>query len=429
MKQLRTLCGLIVVGLSGSALATDSVFLASGDIRSAVKSMTGMSFSSSGYSVGLQHSSSDPDLYINNVLYIGGSGWNPNIDLQVNTDFYGTTNGNWGQNTYTLGTPIQDDVDWYFGGLIQRSGEINPAVPPGMYHFNIIVFGGNSSSSLNVLANLPAILEVVPSLPAVTTASTSPSSIGIFEKTDASVTFQNIGTRSLLTTTWYVSGFGLGQPYAPQDDQLILTDFLGNWFSQTIAPGASRTDFHSRWAAASTNTPGTYFGNIGIIGGLYEGDWHSWRATPDVSVQVKATRASGVISLGDFVGSLDGSPLTCEVWQGGIPVQTINTSVQMGGTFAVSPNVNGACTLKFKSRSGLKRAISITLGATPLTGLGVHMQNGDVDHSGEVDAVDIDQVIAQFGALGQNESDVDGSEEVDAVDIDIVISNFGGLDD
>ena len=59
--------------------------------------------------------------------------------------------------------------------------------------------------------------------------------------------------------------------------------------------------------------------------------------------------------------------------------------------------------------------------------------NGDVDKSGEVDAVDIDQVISWFGATfpgpGNADADVDVNGEVDATDIDIVIANFGRVDD
>ncbi len=56
--------------------------------------------------------------------------------------------------------------------------------------------------------------------------------------------------------------------------------------------------------------------------------------------------------------------------------------------------------------------------------------NGDVDNSGEVDAADIDDVIAAFGQTPGSflEADVDGSGEVDAADIDIVIANFGATD-
>ncbi len=56
------------------------------------------------------------------------------------------------------------------------------------------------------------------------------------------------------------------------------------------------------------------------------------------------------------------------------------------------------------------------------------LRNGDVDNSGEVDAADIDAVIAAFGSTGQPIEDVDMSGEVDAADIDIVIANFGQTD-
>lgn len=55
---------------------------------------------------------------------------------------------------------------------------------------------------------------------------------------------------------------------------------------------------------------------------------------------------------------------------------------------------------------------------------------GDCDGSGEIDAVDIDFVIADFGIVNgdpgfDGSTDVDGSGEVDAIDIDVVIANFG----
>ncbi len=53
---------------------------------------------------------------------------------------------------------------------------------------------------------------------------------------------------------------------------------------------------------------------------------------------------------------------------------------------------------------------------------------GDVDDSGEVDAADIDAVIANFGSTDPIIEDLDLSGEVDAADIDIVIANFGQTD-
>ncbi len=62
------------------------------------------------------------------------------------------------------------------------------------------------------------------------------------------------------------------------------------------------------------------------------------------------------------------------------------------------------------------------------------MQNGDVDDSGEVDAADVDEAIANFGetwpgGYGNIDADVDVSGEVDAADLDIIIANFGGIND
>ena len=59
----------------------------------------------------------------------------------------------------------------------------------------------------------------------------------------------------------------------------------------------------------------------------------------------------------------------------------------------------------------------------------VTLISGDVDGSGEIDAADIDEVIAQFGTLTSTPCDTDGSGEVDAADIDLVISNFGQTGD
>ncbi|MBL8059369.1 MAG: hypothetical protein JNK63_01490 [Chthonomonas sp.] len=63
----------------------------------------------------------------------------------------------------------------------------------------------------------------------------------------------------------------------------------------------------------------------------------------------------------------------------------------------------------------------------------LEMYPGDVDSSGEVDAADIDAVIATFGMVygdpGFGPTDVDGTGEIDAADIDVVIENFGLVGD
>ncbi len=97
-------------------------------------------------------------------------------------------------------------------------------------------------------------------------------------------------------------------------------------------------------------------------------------------------------------------------------------------SISVPATVTGASQLVLDGSSFLKRVININLTGSNLAIGSATMQNGDVDNSGEVDAADIDAVIADFGDTTNNPSDVDVSGEVDAADIDIVIANFGGVD-
>ncbi len=64
----------------------------------------------------------------------------------------------------------------------------------------------------------------------------------------------------------------------------------------------------------------------------------------------------------------------------------------------------------------------------------VQLDLGDVDMSGEVDAADIDLLIANFGQIIGTQSwnpnwDVDSTGQIDAADIDVVIASFGSSGD
>lgn len=150
-------------------------------------------------------------------------------------------------------------------------------------------------------------------------------------------------------------------------------------------------------------------------------------------------RVSGTVSLLDYVGTGVSRPIVFEVYSGSTLLDTQTaTLVPNGGagasytftTYARGTNlrVKARGTRWLKKQSGL-----LTIGASGATGVNFVLFNGDCDGSAEVDAVDIDIVIANFGSIfpgaGPEDSDVDGSGEVDAVDIDIVIANFGQLDD
>ncbi len=107
------------------------------------------------------------------------------------------------------------------------------------------------------------------------------------------------------------------------------------------------------------------------------------------------------------------------------------------GTYVLPQAVPGG-TFDLVSDPGLlflrARINGVNNPGTDVNGINFNFVNGDVDGSGEVDAADIDAVIAAFGnAVGGPDpyaanEDVDGSGEVDAADIDIVISKFGEVD-
>ncbi len=96
-------------------------------------------------------------------------------------------------------------------------------------------------------------------------------------------------------------------------------------------------------------------------------------------------------------------------------------------------SISNPIDIEFDGSSFLKKRITVSVpgDAVPVAiPVGsISLINGDVDNSGEVDAADIDAVIAAFGATDLGDTDVDVSGEVDAADIDIVIANFGATDE
>ncbi len=274
--------------LVSGAWAQDIWSESNGLIHSAVKDSSTMNSTTTAFGVRLDHDTDDADVFLNNVNIVGGSSWNPLLNMQSSSYYYGFTNGVFGQAQYDLGTAITEDVSWDFSQLAFRNGEVDSSVDTGFYDFTLEVVGGTSSSSTEILASFDFQIEVVDTITASLTSSMSPNSIGWGEDSTASVTMANTGTRELITKTWYVAGFGLNGPYTA--NQLEFRSFEGNWFGQVIEVDESRTDLHSKWRANPGNVAGTYFGDIGVYGGIYAGDEHSWR--PNASLQVVPEPAS-----------------------------------------------------------------------------------------------------------------------------------------
>lgn len=412
-----------------SALSHSYTFAqVNGSVHSAVIDTSNVTWSSTNYAVYFGRTASEDPLYINQVSFIPGENWDSDIEMNLYYGYYGYTDGVFGQAEYQLGEPLTGDLDWTFGSLATRySGFLGP-VDEGIHDFQLGIYGGDSSTANDTLAVFDLQLHVIQGFNVQVTASFSNPLLQVLDQTDASVTVTNNGTEPFVTSTWYVGGFGLGSPYTGQSNQLTFVDFLGDWFNKTILAGESRTDLHSRWEYKPSNEPGLYYSDIGIIGGLYDGDSHHWQAEQG-TLQVGPAKVSGTVEMGDYVGSLESLGIIIEVWQDGSLQETILDTLDANGGFAINPETEGEVELRFDFLAGLDRVITVDMDNAPIEDLEVFIQNGDVDHSGEVDAVDIDQVIAEFGSIGDAPADVNGSEEVDAVDIDIVIANFGGVDD
>ncbi len=144
-------------------------------------------------------------------------------------------------------------------------------------------------------------------------------------------------------------------------------------------------------------------------------------------------QVSGTLSLSDTSATFAfPRNISYEVVQGTLTVASgavVANSPSSPFNISLPSAVTGAVTIKWDGSSFLKRNTLASLTGSNQAIGNVVMQNGDVDASGEVDAADIDAVIADFGGTADSSNDVDVSGEVDAADIDIVIANFGGTDD
>ena len=98
-------------------------------------------------------------------------------------------------------------------------------------------------------------------------------------------------------------------------------------------------------------------------------------------------------------------------------------------TIPVPASATGSATIVWDGSSFLRRNTDITLTGSNVAVGSASLQNGDTNNSGEVDAGDIDAIIAAFGDQTVGDTDLDVSGEVDAADIDIAIANFGGQND
>lgn len=141
-------------------------------------------------------------------------------------------------------------------------------------------------------------------------------------------------------------------------------------------------------------------------------------------------RVAGKVNLANFIGSPNLRDVTIELRPPGSTtvLESFTMRLAQDNGFSFVTARRGLTDIRFRVPGFCSRVISnVNITSTSPGNLVTLLPNGDPDQSGEVDAVDIDLVISNFGATTTSAvlGDLDGSGEVDAVDIDITIANFG----
>jgi len=264
---------------------------------SAVLDTSNLQSSQTNYEVTFVHELGDDPLFINSVSIVGGSNWDPDIDLSTATDAL-TYAGS--SSSYMLGTEISGGAEWVFTNAAVHSGAMNGNVAPGIYDFRLVFSGGADASATDVLTELSLVLAVIPKFDIDVTGTVSPGIISAGQEAFVSMTVMNHMNQDFVGSSWFYTDGG----FRNGSDTLSGT-FLGDWFDKHVAPGDSRTDYHTKWTATNSTPAGVYTGWLGVIGGVYYGDEHYVRLQPDLQIEVAAVpEPLSVLGLGAGLAGL-----------------------------------------------------------------------------------------------------------------------------
>jgi hypothetical protein len=264
-------------------------------ILSGLKDVSNFASSTTQFGFNLYNSPTDPPLYINSIDFIPGPGYDPNIALISPGSVFSTNHGD-----YSLGTAIAPDTGLYLYNAVQREGAVDALVANGIYDFNVVVIGGEDPSATDILGDIPYQIRIADGVNiSITQVTAAPSIIreGVTSTVSLTVTNNDL-VETFVTTTWYYSGGGMEQGV----NWLENGQFVGDWFNKSIAPEATLTDDHTTWDATAATPLGDYSPNLGITGGLYNGDDFALAAPGDPLITV----ISGAICLAPVTADLSG---------------------------------------------------------------------------------------------------------------------------
>lgn len=258
-------------------------------ILSALKDTSNFSISTTQYGFSLANGALDPTLYINSIDLVPGVGYDANIGLSTPGVF--STN----VGPYTLGDPIAPGAGMFLYDAVSRFGNVDPSVSNGIYDFNIQVKGGYDTSATDVLGDLAYQIRIANGVQVTITGITAtPNTISAGQTTVVGVTLTNNDpTETWVNTTWFVGAFSQGANTLNFDSFFPTAGW--NWFNKSVAPGDSLTGDHSSYSADALTPLGAYSPNVGLVGGLYNGDsfWLNAPGDPLVTVTVPEPTSLG----------------------------------------------------------------------------------------------------------------------------------------
>ncbi|MBL8059718.1 MAG: S8 family serine peptidase [Chthonomonas sp.] len=218
------------------------------------------------------------------------------------------------------------------------------------------------------------------------------------------------------TTDRFTAGVSMnnGASYAMTDRWVKSNTNWSSYSARLPDSTALRVGFHLDTTTGTTQD-GVYLDNISVYG------------EPFINT------IGGSVTRRYYNGNPALRPITMEIIGGGpsflLTLASAPTSpFSLNTTYSSSP-----VTLKFSGPGFITRKLT-NVALSWNTVVNVTLPNGDADASGEVDAADIDFIIAKFGFVVGNPNysvtaDCDGSSEIDAADIDIAVAEFGQVND
>lgn len=244
--------------------------------QSALIDTSGLSYSETNFRGNMHKSAGAGDFYINSVAFVPGDDWDAGIDFDLPSDSL-----SYGGGTYTFGTLITGNQDWYDISFAKRFDAVSSDVTPGLYSFQIEIYGGGDASASDLIGTLDFELDVLASLDLRVSGTTVPGAITEGGKTRVDMTIENLSDVDFVLSGLFYVGGGM-----VQGTDALSGDFADDWYGEPVEAGTSRTIAHSEWLAEPGTPAGSYTGRLGVIGGAYDGDRHEWELTPAPMVEV-----------------------------------------------------------------------------------------------------------------------------------------------